>query len=367
MKPLKDFKNIKSVNLYNADSIKIGEYYKVNSIDCLITDPPYGINYQNHEWDKALPDKAIWVETFKALKPGGFGLVFSSTRLMHRLMVDLEDSGYIIKDVLFWVYLNGMPKSRNIALDIDKELGVKSNIAGKYKYKQGYVKGGLTNYKQDGDKFYYEPTSEEAIKYTGAGLNLKPAYEPIILIQKPIEKGLNVAQNILKYGTGALNIESSRIPYANDDKKVGHNPHPLGRVPSNILRSEDFDDGYDKFFTVAKVRQTKDDFNYHPTIKPVALMEHLVNLISFKDMTILDPFMGSGSTGVACLNLQRKFIGYEISKEYVDIATKRLKEVNDNYEENDNFHKMQAKLIENDKTLNHIPKWDKNRVVPLID
>jgi site-specific DNA-methyltransferase (adenine-specific) len=317
----------KNFKIYNDNSINLKDNYQDNSIDCLITDPPYGISYQNHEWDKALPDKAIWEATYKALKPGGYGLVFGATRLMHRLMVDLEDSGYIIKDVLFWVYLNGMPKSRNVALDIDKELGVDSTVVGKYKYTQGYVKGGRESYIQKEDKYLLEPTSIEAIKYKGAGLNLKPAYEPIILIQKPIEHGLTVAQNILKYGTGAMNIESTRIPYSADDKKVGHNPHPLGRVPSNIIRTDNLDDGYDKFFSVAKVRQSKDDFNYHPTLKPVELMEHLIKLVSFEDMIILDPFMGSGSTGIACLNLNRKFIGYDISEEYFDIAKQRLEEL----------------------------------------
>ena len=239
-------------------------------------------------------------------------------------MVDLEDSGFIIKDVLFWSYLNGMPKSRDVALDIDKELGVKSKVVGKYNYVQGYKKNGASNYYAGKEKLKYEPASELGIKYKGAGLGLKPAYEPIILIQKPIEKGLNVAQNIIKYGVGALNFEETRIPYAKGETKVGHNPHPKGRVPANIIRTEPFNDGYDKFFLVPKVRQKKEDFNFHPTLKPVVLMFHLVKLISFENQTILDPFMGSGSTGVACLNLKRNFVGYELDTDYFKIAEKRL-------------------------------------------
>jgi site-specific DNA-methyltransferase (adenine-specific) len=83
---------------------------------------------------------------------------------------------------------------------------------------------------------------------------------------------------------------------------------------------------YDKFFTVPKVRQHAEDFNYHPTLKPVALMEHLVRLISFSEQTILDPFMGSGSTGVACLQLQRRFVGFELDPNYFAIAQRRLNE-----------------------------------------
>ncbi len=295
-----------------------------STVDALITDPPYGISFQNHEWDKNLPKRQIWEDCLRVLKSGAFGLIFSSIRLMHRLMVDLEDSGFIIKDVLFWVYLNGMPKSRDVALDIDKELGVESKVVGRYRYVQGYKKGGAENYYSGNKKLKYEPASELGMRYKGAGLGLKPAYEPIILVQKPIEKGLNVAQNVIRYGTGVLNIEQSRIPYAKGEGKVGHNPHPNGRVSANILRTDEFGDGYDKFFLVPKVRQNAEEFNCHPTLKPVELMHHLVKLVSFENQTVLDPFMGSGSTGVSCLTLKRQFIGFEIEKEYFEISQKRL-------------------------------------------
>ena len=119
------------------------EKLKENSIDALITDPPYGISYQNNYWDKDLPQKQIWEDSLRVLKDGSFGLVFSSVRLMHRLMVDLEDSGFVIKDVLFWAYLNGMPKSRNVGLSIDKELGIESEKVGEYKYDKYIKKEGL--------------------------------------------------------------------------------------------------------------------------------------------------------------------------------------------------------------------------------
>lgn len=301
---------------------------ETNSVDCIITDPPYGISFQNHEWDKNLPQRQIWEDSLRVLKNGAFGLVFSSVRLMHRLMVDLEDSGFIIKDVLFWAYLNGMPKSRDIALDIDKELGIESKIVGKYNYVQGYKKGGAENYYSDNEKLKYEPNSDLGVQYKGAGLGLKPAYEPIILVQKPIEKGLNVAQNVIKYGTGALNIEQSRIPYAKGEGKVGHNPHPNGRVSANILRTDEFEDGYDKFFAVPKVRQNAEDFNHHPTLKPIELMHHLVKLVSFENQTVLDPFMGSGTTGIACEQLGRNFVGIEIDEHYFNIAKERIENNN---------------------------------------
>ena len=311
--------------VYNKSCYSLEEINN-SSINALITDPPYGISYQNNYWDKDLPDKEIWQNSIRVLKEGSFGLVFSSIRLMHRLMVDLEDSGFIIKDVLFWAYLNGMPKSRDIALDIDKELGVNSKIVGTYNYVQGYKKNGAENYYTNETKHKKEPVSEMGLRYKGSGLGLKPAYEPIILIQKPITKFKNVAQNIINNGNGVLNIEETRIPYEKGDDKVGHNPHPLGRVPSNIIRTEPFNDGYDKFFLVPKVRQNAEKYNHHPTIKPVELMSHLVKLLTFENETVLDPFSGSGSTGVSCLINNRNYIGYELEKEYYNISLKRLKE-----------------------------------------
>lgn len=309
-------------HIYNKNSYTLNKIDD-NSVDAIITDPPYGISYQNNYWDKDLPNKKIWKNSLKKIKPGGFCLVFSSVRLMHRLMVDLEDSGFIIKDVLFWSYLNGMPKSRNVGLMIDKELNIESKKIGEYKYVQGYKKNGANSYKTN-KKHKLTPNSTLGKKFNGAGLGLKPAYEPIILIQKPLGKGLNIAQNIIKYGTGALNFEESRLPYEKGEGKVGHNPHKKGRVPANIIRFEKFKDGYDKFFLIPKVRQKKEDFNFHPTIKPVRLMQHLIKLTTFDNQVVLDPFMGSGSTGVACIELKRNFIGYELDKEYFKIAKKRL-------------------------------------------
>ena len=315
------------------------------SVEALVTDPPYGIAFQNYAWDQALPDPQIWNDSLRVLKPGAFGLVFSSVRLMHRLMVAVEDAGFIIKDVIFWAYLNGMPKSRNVSLDIDKELGLESEVVGAYQYVQGYrttdhrgdhKKSGTTaavDYKVKAPKKKFRPASPLGQRYQGAGLGIKPAYEPIILIQKPRETGLNVAQNILKHGTGALNLEETRIPLGPHETPVGHNPHPRGRVCANIMRTDALHDGYDKFFQIPKVRQHKDDFNHHPTLKPVPLMEHLVKLVSFANQTVLDPFAGSGSTGVAALQQGRKFIGYEQEDSYYNIMQRRLRSINSQCEQ----------------------------------
>ncbi|PIY10930.1 MAG: site-specific DNA-methyltransferase [Flexibacter sp. CG_4_10_14_3_um_filter_32_15] len=329
-------------NIYEESCYSL-KYQERNSIDALITDPPYGIAYQNHHWDKGekgkVPDEKIWKDSFDKLKPGGYGLVFSFPRVMHHVMKHLEESGFIIKDVLMWCYLNGMPKTRNVGLDIDKELGVESEEYGQYNYVIGYVKEGAETYKVNGKK-KKKPASDLGKIYDGAGYNLKPAYEPIILVQKPIEEGLTVAQNIKKYRTGAMNLEKTRLPYSPDEDKdkVGHNPHPLGRVPANVIRSEELEDDYDKYFLIStygnfhdqhyiepKVRRKKDTFNMHPTVKPIKLMQHLIRLLTFENQTVLDPFMGSGSTGVACMLENRNFEGYELEQEYFKIAEQRIK------------------------------------------
>ncbi|MGD1890493.1 MAG: DNA-methyltransferase [Cyclobacteriaceae bacterium] len=326
---IKDSNTEHPYQIYNESCYQLPGI-KNESIDAIITDPPYGIGFQAHEWDKALPDRQIWEDCHRVLKPGGYALVFSSIRLMHHLMLHLEDSGFRIKDVLMWVFLNGMPKSRDVGLDIDKELEVESTKIGTYNYVQGYKKGGADSYRTadhytEAKKHRYKPASEEGKEYQGWGMGIKPCYEPIIMVQKPISNGVSVAQNMLKHGTGALNLEDTRLPYeSGEEGKVGHNPHPKGRVTGNVLRTDPFEDGYDKFFLVPKVRQHADDFNHHPTKKPIKLMKHLVRLVTNENSLVLDPFTGSGSTGVACVRDRRIFIGFEQDAGYATIAEKRL-------------------------------------------
>ena len=288
-------------------------------------------------------DPQIWTDSLRVMKPGAHGVVFSSVRLMHRLMVALEDSGFAIRDVIFWAYLNGMPKSRDISLGIDRELGCESEVVGEYQYVQGYRKPGCRPSDTQEPclrwptlrrlprcarpKRKLRPASLQGKRYRGAGLGIKPAYEPIILVQKPRAAGLTVGAERVEVRNREHSIlEETRIPLAADESPVGHNPHPRGRVCANQLRTEPLQDGYDKFFMIPKVRQHKEAFNHHPTLKPVELMEHLVSLVSFEEQTILDPFAGSGGTGVAALQRKRHFVGYEKDSTYYEIMNKRLQQ-----------------------------------------
>lgn len=287
-----------------------------NSIDAIVTDPPYGIDLE--DWDK-IPDKKIWTDSFRALKPGGHLMCFSSIQYQHIFTQQLLEAGFLFKDVLLWVYLNGRVPPIDVDKKIDKELGEEREIIGQYNYIQGSPNSKKRdNYTQKKNK---TKASDKGQAWVGFGTGLKTAYEPIIMVQKPLEGSL--AQNILKYGTGALNIDATRIPYDVGEGKVGHNPHPLGRVMPNILQIENFGD-YQKFFFVGKVRDGKKTGNTHPTVKPVELMNCLNSLVSTKGQTILDPFMGSGSTGVSAVNLERKFIGYEDIPSHFNIAKERL-------------------------------------------
>lgn len=300
-----------------------------SSIHAIVTDPPYGINLE--EWD-VLPDSVIWQDCFRVLKPGGFLLCFSSIKFQHVFTQNLLNAGFELKDVLLWAYLNGRVPPINIDQKIDSLLKNEREIVGEY----NYIQGSPNSNKKESYTAKNKKTkaTKDSKQWVGFGTGLKTAYEPIIMVQKPFEKSL--ADNILKYQVGALNIDSTRIPFEDGETDVGHNPNPLGRVMSNIIQTEKFGD-YNKYFNInekedidhflfySKVRDGKKTGNIHPTKKPISLMKQLINLVSIENQTILDPFMGSGSTGVAAKELNRNFVGYEKETDYFAIALERLK------------------------------------------
>lgn len=310
-----------------SKSIYLKECYGLNEIpdnhiDAIITDPPYGINLE--KWD-VMPNKIIWNDCYRVLKPGGFLICFSSIQFLHLFTSQILEANFIFKDTLNWVFLNGRVPSINVDQQIDNHLGLDRPIIGEYKYQQGVPSSKKKQtYTNQETKIKTGPT-EESAPWAGFGTGLKTAYEPILIVQKPLEGSL--AENILKYGVGAFNLESTRIPYDEHESPVGHNPHPKGRVMANIIQTEEFGD-YQKFFFVGKVRDGKKTGNTHPTVKPNNLMTQLVELVTKENMVILDPFMGSGSTGVAALELNRSFIGYEKEEKYFEIATNRLNNFN---------------------------------------
>ena len=325
-----------------------------NSIDSIVSDPPYGINFMGKKWDYDVPSVEVWQECLRVLKPGGHALIACGTRTQHRMAVNLEDAGFEIRDIVAWVYGSGFPKSHKIGKAVDKLQGNERGIV-EYKYQNRIPNGrsglGLSGNdnlqirKQDGDTKGSSP-------YEGWGTALKPAMELWTLCRKPLEEK-TIASNVLKYGTGGLNIDACRVGTGDDRTKGGTGGMKTayvggelenkveratgGRFPANLIHdgSDEVISGFpnskstgsaSRFFYCAKASKSeKGEGNNHPTVKPIKLMRYLVRLITPKGGIVLDPFMGSGSTGIACKQEGFDFIGIEIDKEYLKIAKARIK------------------------------------------
>jgi len=321
------------MRLLYGDCLKVFPTLPENSVDSIVTDPPYGISFMNKKWDYNMPSVEIWEECLRVLKPGGHLLCFASTRTFHRMVVNIEDAGFDIRDSIAWMHGQGFPKSRNLG--------------------------------------------------EGRGTALKPAMELIAVARKPF-KG-SCTNNVEEWGTGGLNIDACRI--GDDEIQInrleewsgfGQKERPdytpttvKGRYPANVILDEeagavldeqsgtgsspkvsraktsgtDFglinDDGWEppgctiqgygdtggasRFFYCAKAnKKERGEGNNHPTVKPLKLMEYLCRLVTPKNGTVLDPFLGSGTTGKAAYNEAFDFIGIEMEGDYMEIAENRL-------------------------------------------
>jgi len=394
-----------------------------NSLDSLVTDPPYLIKFMNKKWDtenSPAGDSEFWKIVLQKLKPGAHGLVFGHSRQHHRVMTALEDAGFEIRDCLMWLYGSGFPKSHNISIAIDKQENGMKHRGKRMNHGTTLNTAGEEDLEYNTTVEEHKAMSSESEKWEGWGTALKPAYEPIILIRKPLEKKLTIAKNVLKHGVGGINIDASRVVSDEDFSKVSPRPiqklnslnvgensesykkakeklQNIGRFPANVMLDEEagkiLDEqapktggghnpkvkvtGYGKnyggtqtyegpgpkmdgfggasrFFYSPKVSKKERNLgcdaldgklrnltnsggmesdpkwaprvskNHHPTVKPLALMKYLIKLITPPGGKVLDPFMGSGSTGMAAILLDNTFIGMEMDKEYYAIAHERL-------------------------------------------
>lgn len=349
-----------------------------NSVDSVVTDPPYGLKFMGKKWDYDVPKTDVWKEAIRVLKPGGHLLCFGGTRTFHRMVVNIEDAGFEIRDCISWVYGSGFPKSHNISKAI---------------------------------------APSDGKDWNGWGTALKPSFEPICVARKPLSEK-TIADNVLKWGTGAINIDGCRVGL-NGDYKCRANGRPSqtglpdnyksdeanksdnkGRWPANLChdgseevealfpysksgamkkdykytnsgvsmgkpsgstkaRHESNEGSASRFFYCAKAsKQDREEgltgfekkrsggmrgsldgsmktaggkdrnimrANNHPTVKPTSLMQWLVRLVTPPGGTVLDPFMGSGSTGKACVLEGFNFVGIEMNAEYIEIAKSRIK------------------------------------------
>ena len=344
--------------ILHGDSLHILKTLEANSVDSIVTDPPYGLRFMGKKWDYDVPAIEIWKECLRVLKPGGHLLSFGGTRTYHRMVVNIEDAGFEIRDQIMWIYGSGFPKSTDVSKRIDREAGAEREVVGINKNHRSLKETNcMVGEPHSGDGSITVPSTDAAKQYQGWGTALKPANEPIVMARKPLEHKLTVAANVLKYGTGGLNIDASRIgtsadmnPNDFDDSKrsspkfsgkfnggeIGDFRNrtgavPNGRWPANILFDEQAAqvldiqaEGTSRFFYVAKAsKRERGEGNNHPTVKPIKLMQYLITLVTPPGGIVLDPFAGSGSTGVACKSLGFEFIGIELNKEYVEIAEKR--------------------------------------------
>lgn len=373
-----------------------------DSVDALITDPPAGISFMNKNWDDDKGGRDSWIkwmseimaECLRVMKPGAHGLVWAIPRTSHWTATALEDAGFEVRDIVTHLFGTGFPKSLNISKAIDKEAGVEREVIGTRPL-QGHAKQMRSKniFEPQGEVVseyqFTAPATAEAKKYDGWGTSLKPASEHWILVRKPLSEK-TVAKNVLKYGTGGINIDNCRISVDTNDPNHripskgnegvnsifgvgGHNGNlqSQGRFPANLVLDEaaaelldeqsgvlhrrgninptnrgggmyghgifkgvGFNDhisgGASRFFYVTKASKSdKGEDNNHPTPKNTKLMEYLITLITPEEGIVLDPFMGSGSTGIACINLKKEFIGIEKELEYFKISETRAKKLSE--------------------------------------
>jgi DNA modification methylase len=359
------------INLMLGDCLDEMKKLDDNSVDSIVTDPPYGLSFMGKAWDKTVPSKEVWEEALRVLKPGGHLLAFAGTRTQHRMAVNIEDAGFEIRDMIAWVYGSGFPKSLNVSKAIDGKIltgrsdsksikDVNTNLRdGETTTRNSTTNGhsGWVGSEPRGEAIKRDtPKTDEAKQWEGWGTALKPALEPITVARKPLSEK-TVAANVLEHGTGGINVDASRVPdvsgrfpanfihdgsdevtslfpYSKSGKMTGDQQVNGGWKGANLYGSSarggtnDFqasEGSASRFFYCAKVsKKERGENNDHPTVKPQELMKYLIRMVTPEGGIVLDPFMGSGSTGMAAKDLGVDFIGIEQSVDYIEIAKNRI-------------------------------------------
>ena len=323
-------------HLLLGDSKDVLKTIEDGSIDLLATDPPYGIEFMGKSWDKVLPPKEIWTECYRVLKPGSFIAVMSSPRsdLLYRMIKDLEDAGFDMSfSPILWTYHTGFPKAYDIAKGIQGKKTLGSANWSDWKKLDGESEKRSLGYTSSQVEQGYRPedysdreykknidiTDEIAQKYQGAkaGFQPKPAVEHIIIGMKP--------HGSKSYIDNVLNFEA--LP---DNIKM---TYPFLQVPKPAKKEKDLglDNRVEKTMNRVNGGGLENDpkwapvqrKNIHPTTKPVKLMSYIITLFTREGDWVLDPFLGSGTTGVASKLINRNFVGIEREQEYMDIVRER--------------------------------------------
>jgi site-specific DNA-methyltransferase (adenine-specific) len=374
-------------SVYLGSNLDVLPFIADNSVDSIVTDPPYELGFMGKSWDSSgiAYSVELWRECLRVLKPGGHILSFGGSRTWHRLAVAVEDAGFELRDSIAWLYGSGFPKSHDVSKAIDKLSGAEREIVGSGHRNYIANKQTLSGGAGTPDYDITAPATDEAKKWAGWGTALKPAFEPVVVGRKPLIG--TVAANVLEWGVGGLNIDGSRIgteeivinTFDNGAKPFGGaigEPYTAktvsGRWPANIIldpfTAELLDEQQDasRFFYVAKaskrdrnegldglpIRRPDDRTetgmgtfaekgvqpaqNFHPTVKPTDLMRYLIKLVTPAGGVVLDPFTGSGSTGKAAILDGYKFVGIELTEEYLPIIEGRLNFAAEKYKQENN-------------------------------
>ncbi len=380
-------------HIIQGDVLAILKTLPVDYFDACLSDPPYGLSFMGKEWDHSVPSSAVYTELLRVLKPGALGIHFGGTRTFHRLAVNLEDAGFELRDCLSWLYGSGFPKSHNISKAIDKAAGAERAVLGIDRVR-GNAASFLGQSDPDSDRYtgttlgvgttyITAPATPAARIWDGYGTALKPAWEPALLVQKPLAG--TFANNALVHGCGGLNVEGCRVgdevvakllsaaPSAKGGRLLGGSilntikgcelGTAIGRFPANLVLDEEAGEALgdaQRFFYCAKV-STKErnaglegfeatlgavrsnapraseaekfplQRNNHPTLKPIALNEYLARLLLIPARTdgqprrLLVPFSGAGSELIGALQAGWDEVwGIELDGDYIRIAAARI-------------------------------------------
>lgn len=382
------------IDLRHGDCLEVLKTLSDNSVDAIVTDPPYGLSFMGKRWDYDVPSVEVWAECLRVLKPGGHLLAFAGTRTQHRMAVRIEDAGFEIRDMIAWLYGSGFPKSLDVSKAIDKAAGAERKVLGPNpNSRPNMVRVEAAVLSPRVDAPITAPATDAARQWSGWGTALKPAMEPITVARKPLVG--TVAENVQAHGTGAINVDGGRIstngekiaPRGSMDAKTDihegwsrpwmastqksedrlqraiEKAETLGRWPANVIHDgsdepvrllgdaarfyycakaskRDRDEGLEQLDLMGPGRTCYDSNyhegggklpprsgNFHPTVKPTDLMRYLVRLVTPPGGVVLDPFMGSGSTGKAAKLEGFSFIGIEREEQYIQIARARIEAI----------------------------------------
>ena len=327
-------------HLLLGDSKDVLKTIKDGSIDLLATDPPYGISMMGKNWDKALPDTEIWTECYRVLKPGAFIAVMSSPRsdVLYRMIKDLEDAGFDMSfSPIYFTYHTGFPKASDTSKMIEARIktGKGNSVAQRQVEQEGdgepyELKGrnnGILGEPKVWDRKTFIPETDLAKKYEGSkmGFQPKPAVEHIIIGMKPHGQKSYI-DNVLNFEALPDNIKMTypfiQVPKpAKKEKDFGLTCEEKMKAgaefrPNHMEKALDGENG-NPYGRWDKVK------NNHPTTKPVKLMSYIITLFTREGDWVLDPFLGSGTTGVASKLINRNFVGIEREVEYMDIVRER--------------------------------------------